>query len=153
MNCSKTDSEAKLVSTKVLRSSSRAGGPLVADPLQFLPRSLKLCYMGRVSRTIFVFVLVALAARILFAQREKPHPIHKQTLFSEDRPLQKPTPLPEDVLKLLLSTEEVSNGLAFANGSERKNPAKLFRVAEVHLSRPDQADLVVVGIPPMCGAD
>jgi hypothetical protein len=45
------------------------------------------------------------------------------------------------------------NRLEFADASQPENSAQLFRAAEVHLSRPDEVDLVVVGIPPMRGAN
>lgn len=52
-----------------------------------------------------------------------------------------------------MEREEAREGLHFASPSERDNPAQLFRAAEVHLSRLDEADLVVIGVGAMSGAD
>jgi hypothetical protein len=58
------------------------------------------------------------------------------------------------VLKVLLATEEAKEGLEYSSDSERNRPAELFHAAEVHLARPQEEDLVVIGVcPPMCGAD
>lgn len=40
-----------------------------------------------------------------------------------------------------------------ASDADMKNPAQLFRVAEVHLFRPNEVDLVIVGNTPIAGAD
>lgn len=76
-----------------------------------------------------------------------------QSSFSVDGPLQNPEPLSPEVLKVLLATDAAKQGLGFASKSQRADPAQLFRAAEVHLSQPDQADLVVIGVCPMCGDD
>jgi hypothetical protein len=109
--------------------------------------------MGLVHRTAFALVLAVVAAGILPAHGQKAHPVREQTFFSEDEPFQQPSPLSGDVLMVLLNTKEVKQGLVIASDSQRSNVAELFRAAKVHLSGPDEVDLVVVGVPPMSGAD
>ena len=77
----------------------------------------------------------------------------EQTSFAEDQPLHSPVQISPDVLKVLLETKEAEQGLDLANDSKQDHPTQLFRAAEVHLSRPDEVDLVVIGVCPMCGAD
>jgi hypothetical protein len=43
--------------------------------------------------------------------------------------------------------------LAVLSDSEKANPAQFFQASEVHLSGPDEVDLVVIGVGRMKGAD
>jgi hypothetical protein len=109
--------------------------------------------MRVVRRIPFATALVALAGLVLATRGQKAQPTSEQSSFAEDQPLQNPVTVSPDVLRGLLETEEAKQGLEFANESQRDHPAQLFRAAEVHLSRQDGVDLVVVGVCPMCGAD
>jgi len=100
-----------------------------------------------------MLVLSVVAVGISVAQDKKAHATHEQTRFVEGDPLQQAVGLSANVLKVLLETEEGKQGLAFANDSQQKNAARLFQAREIHLSGPDEVDLIVVGIPPMTGAD
>ncbi|HVG92555.1 MAG TPA: hypothetical protein VNB54_13765 [Alphaproteobacteria bacterium] len=62
-------------------------------------------------------------------------------------------PLPYTVLQLLLKDQSVKDSIQLASDEERKNPAQLFRAAEVHLFSPKEADLLIVGNLPIAGAD
>jgi hypothetical protein len=109
--------------------------------------------MRVVFRTVLVLALVVIADGLLVAPGQEAHPIHDQILFSEKQPLLHAVPVTPDVLNVLLKTKQAKQGLEFANASQRNNPAQLFRAAEIHLSRPEEVDLAVIGIPPMRGAD
>src|SRR6185312_4777591 len=109
--------------------------------------------MAKASRTTCLLVLLVVAAGIAASQARKTHLLHEQTLFREDKPLQHPVPVSQDVLRVLLERDEVKQGLDFSSDSERNNPTQLFRAAEVYLSSSDEVGLVVIGIPPMTGAD
>ena len=102
---------------------------------------------------ILQFAFAVAAAGILPAQGQKAGSTHEQTYFSEDERLQRPVPLPPDVLNVLLKTDEVKDNLGSASPSQRSNPSSLFRAAEVHLHAPDVIDFVVIGRSPMSGAD
>jgi hypothetical protein len=97
-------------------------------------------------------VLAIACASFLVCQGQK-GPISEQTFFTEDEPLQQPVTLSSDVLRVLLKTKQAKVGLEDANDSARENPARMFRAAGVHLSGSEKAGLVVIGIPPMRGAD
>jgi len=91
---------------------------------------------------------------MLAAQAQKTSARSDPTTFTEpDGRFQHSVPVSADVLKVLLETEEAKGGLGFASDSDRKNPAGLFRAVEIHLAEPDETDLVVLGMPPMRGAD
>lgn len=97
-----------------------------------------------------VLVLVAGAG---CAARGQETPVSEQMSFSEDAPVQHPVALSPEVLKALFETEEARQVLNFASDAAQDDPARLFRATEVHLGRPGEVDLVVVGVPPMSGAD
>jgi hypothetical protein len=48
-------------------------------------------------------------------------------------------------LNALLATKQVEQSSAQMNESQRKNPRRLFRAAEVHLKGFDEPDLIVIG--------
>jgi hypothetical protein len=109
--------------------------------------------MGKVLRTGSALVLAGVAAGFLAAQGQKASPVVEQTTFSEHEPIRHAVPLSADVLKVLLKTKEAKMGLESPYRSKQSDPAQLFRAAEVHLSGPDEVDLVVSGKFPMSGAD
>jgi hypothetical protein len=109
--------------------------------------------MGRLLRIVVVLILSVVAVGSSVAQGKKAHAAHEQTKFVEgDRP-QHAVQLSAEVLNILLETKEVKQELTFVSDSERKNAAQLFQASEVHLNGPDEVDLIVIGIPPMAGAD
>jgi hypothetical protein len=73
-------------------------------------------------------------------------------LFSADE-RKFPLSVSSDVLKLLLKTKQAPWGFAFASEKEVDNPAQLFRAVEVRLGLSEEVGLIVLGIPPMSGAD
>lgn len=104
------------------------------------------------AKTVLAAVLALMATAAYVAQGQKAS-VGEQTSFSEDAPVQHPVALSPDVLKVLFETEEARQVLNFASDSTQDDPARLFRATEVHLSRADEVDLVVIGVPPMSGAD
>jgi hypothetical protein len=62
-------------------------------------------------------------------------------------------PLPQQVLKILLRQQLVRDSMERASDEDKKNPAQLFRAAQVHLFNPNEMDLFVVGNVPIAGAD
>jgi len=108
--------------------------------------------------TLLVFVLLASGA-----------PVCAQTLldcrqsgeFCEDTPFPQPAPIPDNVITMLLQTDagregvELCTGLADDHRIDEKACLRtnLFRGTAVHLSGNDEADLIVIGVCPMCGAD
>jgi hypothetical protein len=80
-------------------------------------------------------------------------PAREQTVFDENNSIQRPVPLSPSALKALLQRKEIRDNLRGLADSDRNNLAQFFSAAEVHLSEADQIDLVVMGKPPMSGAD
>lgn len=109
--------------------------------------------MGAVRRAVLILVAVIVADGVLVAQGQKAQPVRDQTLFSEEGTLQNQVALSPNILKILLKTRQARQGMQFASDAEENKPAELFRAAEVHLGRRDEVDLVVIGVPPMSGAD
>jgi hypothetical protein len=101
-----------------------------------------------------LFILTALASIALIARAQEAHPAAEQKLFSaSDNPVQHPVTLSPEVLRVLLASQTAKETFAVLNDSQKANPAQLFQAGEVHLSGPDQVDLVVIGLAPMKGAD
>jgi hypothetical protein len=75
------------------------------------------------------------------------------TFAEPDERFQHSAPVPNEVVSLLLKTREAKSALEYAPNAETKNVADLFRGVEVHLGDTQEIDMVVLGIPPMRGAD
>jgi hypothetical protein len=103
--------------------------------------------------TISAFLLLTLAAAVLAAQQPKAASGGEQAVFYEGKPILQPMALPAEVLKILLDTKQAIQEMDLASDAQRRNPSLLFRAAAVHLSHQDELDLVVIGVPPMAGAD
>jgi hypothetical protein len=99
-----------------------------------------------------LFLFTALAEMALIAHGQEVHPASEQKLFSNS-PFQHPVTLSPEVLKVLLAAHPARETFAVMNDSEKTNPSQLFRAGEVHLSRPDQVDLVVIGMGRMRGTE
>jgi hypothetical protein len=109
-------------------------------------------------RTIFGWLgSIALALTLVndthAARRPRKRSVHEQRIFSEQYPIEKPVALSPAVLKILMGTREVRGGFDFASAGVPRDPAQLFRAAEVHLTGSRKADLIVAGVGPMRGAD
>ena len=84
-----------------------------------------------------------------------------QSLFCADIPVTHSASIPKNVLSVLLQTDAGRDGFVTTNeciaahrcNADRNDPATLFRAIEVHLASRAEADLLVIGICPMCGVD
>jgi len=108
--------------------------------------------MGLTAKAVFASAL-ALAAGGICVMQGQTAPLAEQTSFSESAPVQHPAALSPGVLRVLFETDQARQVLNFASDAAQDDPARLFRAAEVHLTGSDEVDLVVVGVPPMSGAD
>ena len=104
-------------------------------------------------RIASIAVLLSLAGGTWAAQRPKARPVREQLSFSADKLPQRPASVSPETLEALLQTPEAKNGMRLLNPTERKDPARLFRGADVHLTGPEENDLIVIGTGPMAGAD
>jgi hypothetical protein len=99
-----------------------------------------------------LFLFTALAEIALIAHAQDVHPGSEQKVFSNN-PFQHPVTLSSEVLKVLLAAHPAKETFAILNDAERANPSQLFQAGEVHLSLPNQVDLVVMGMGRMRGAE
>lgn len=104
--------------------------------------------MRRTLQTVFAAALVLAAGFVCEAQGQT-----AQLSFSEDTPVQHPVALRPDVLRALFETQEARQVLNFASDATQDDPARLFRAAEVNLAGGGETDIVVIGVPPMSGAE
>ena len=78
----------------------------------------------------------------------------QQLAFSaEDNGVEHPVPVPSDVLAILRKDEGVKSVLESENILPKNLPSSWFSVSIVHLSAAKRNDLVVVGQPPVSGAN
>jgi len=99
-----------------------------------------------------LFVSAALAAMALIAHGQETRPASEQTLFSNS-PFQHPVMLSPEVVRVLLASHPAKETFDTLDDSAKANPSQLFQASEIHLSRPDQVDLVVIGVGRMRGAE
>jgi len=99
-------------------------------------------------------VLGLVLASVVAAQGQASLPVHDEriSIWSHDN-FPNPVPVPPPVVRLLLRDKTVKDSMDRATEAERKNPARLFRAAEVHLRSANEVDLLVVGMTPIQGAD
>ena len=95
------------------------------------------------------FLAATMAAH---AQAAKPV-VAEQARFSKKLQLERPSAIPANVMKLLLSSKEGKEGMARATAAQKQTPAQMFRASEIHLRAADETDLVVEGISPMASGD
>jgi len=72
---------------------------------------------------------------------------------AEDNRAKKPVALPQDVLELLKKDEQVKSAIEGQEGSAQKIPRSWYSASAVHLSTSGRPDYVVVGNPPLTGAN
>jgi hypothetical protein len=101
-------------------------------------------------RVSIVFVLLVVTTA--FSQTPRPAS-HEQTDFCADELPERPVPLPKSVLKLLLARQEVQDSLSLGTDEQQAHPARFFHASKVHLGPDDEVGLVVIGSPPISGAD
>jgi hypothetical protein len=101
-----------------------------------------------------LLVIASLTGGALLARGQGTRPAPEQKLFSaSDNPVQHPVTLSPEVLRVILASEPAKETFAVLDDSEKANPSQLFQAGEVHLSTPDEVDLVVIGLGHMKGAD
>jgi hypothetical protein len=111
-------------------------------------------------RMVVVLALAALAPAMMAAAARKTHKghhaaheVHEDATFFEGKPFEHAAPISPEVLRVLAKSDEAKDILDSAAEAGRVNTAQLFRAREVHLNHGKDVDLVVIGIPPMSGAD
>ena len=77
----------------------------------------------------------------------------QQVFSAGDDRFDRSVPISQDVVKLLLRTEEAKVALRVATDQELREPGKSFRAVEIHLSESNEVALLVLGVGPMHGAD
>jgi hypothetical protein len=106
--------------------------------------------MGRIHRyiatTVFVTFIAAQGQATLSAPDDR-------IAFLSEESFPHSVPLPPSALKVLLRDESVRESMERASDAEKRDPARLFRAAEVHLFGPNETDLFIVGNLPIAGAN
>jgi hypothetical protein len=115
-----------------------------------------------IRKTALIVICVLVAAGIVSAQskykKSGPEP---RSFYEEcddddkDRPclFDHPVPLPDNILDALRATEEARFLPGDLKNYDRDGFAHLFKAIVIHLGNPNELDYVVVGFPPMSGAD
>jgi len=100
--------------------------------------------------TLLTLLVVCSAAT---AQRSGSHPSEQSHFSAEVEGVDKPVTLPQDVVAILRTDEMVRSGIEDENLPPEKMPLSWFSAWAIHLSNSGRVDLVVVGKPPLAGAN
>ena len=86
---------------------------------------------------------------------QKPPSVDAEQLsFSaEDETVRRPVALPEGVRQILKGDEYASSFLKDQDPPAKELPSSWFMASQIHLAGPDEADLIVIGKCPVCGAN
>lgn len=80
-------------------------------------------------------------------------PSEQHHFSAEETGVRKPVPIPEAVMAILRESEGVRGALEDKNMSATEIPPSWFSASAIHLNRPEQVDLVVMGVGPLRGAN
>jgi hypothetical protein len=106
--------------------------------------------MGRIHKYAPAFIFAISIAAYGHATPSAPK---EQIAFLSVDSFPPSAPLPQNVVKLLLKDQMVMDSMERVSDAEKREPAQLFRAAEVHLFSPNETDLFIVGNFPIAGAD
>jgi hypothetical protein len=104
-------------------------------------------------RLILSVCLIATTA-IWSHPQGKPQAPHEQTDFSAEADgADHPVPVPDDVLKQLEKDDFVLPAMKDADPPVQLPPSSWFSASNVHLAKPEELDLVILGEGPLTGAN
>jgi hypothetical protein len=109
--------------------------------------------MIRIRSSAIVFLAFFTVCGRGFAQGKQIGPPEQTQFSAEDESVQKPVSIPDDVLAILSKDELVRDELEEEMPPEGKPPQAWFSASAVHLSGPDEIDLVVLGESLLRGAN
>lgn len=91
---------------------------------------------------------------IAVGQAQRRPPTSEQTVFSaEDERVEKPVPIPVDVMALLMRDDFVKNQLQNEGIVPGDLPQSWFSASVIHLSASPRHDYIVIAEPPLAGAN
>jgi hypothetical protein len=86
-------------------------------------------------------------------QSKLPVPSEQQQFSAEDKGVQRPVSIPDDVLAILAKDKFVQRTVEYERPIDGKLPASWFSASAIHLGGPDEIDLVILGEGPLGGAN
>jgi hypothetical protein len=87
------------------------------------------------------------------AEGKHHHPSEQTQFSAEDDSVHKPAEIPQDVMTILKKDKWVDNILEDENMAPDKLPSSWFSASAIHLGSAKKLDFVVVGEPPLLGAN
>ena len=104
------------------------------------------------SRAVALFTCLAISC-IATAQTKRALPSEQTAFSAEDEAVRRPVAIPEDVLAILRTNEDVRGSLENESIPPDKLPLSWFSASIVHLNDRKKQDLIVEGEPPLSGAN
>jgi hypothetical protein len=102
----------------------------------------------------FVALLCSTGSAQLLKFHHSSHATQEQLVFSaEDKGVQEPVGIPDSIKPMLAADEYVKSLLDAQKLTAARLPSAWFSVAQTHLCGRKELDLLVVGEPPVKGAD
>ena len=112
---------------------------------------LSMCMRFRRLALSLLFTCIALSQ---IAAQETSHTASEQASFSaEDSAVKRPVEIPEDGMAILRRDDFVASVLRDQEITPAKLPQSWFSASSIHLGLNSRPDLVVVGEPPLAGAN
>ena len=107
----------------------------------------------KIGRSAFLLLVPLAFCGLATAQPKHPHSSEQTHFSAEDAGVQKPVPIPADVLAILGRDDLVRNVLEDQELPGEKLPQSWFSASEIHLSSSSETDLVVVAEGPLAGGN
>ncbi len=104
-------------------------------------------------RSSLILLIIVVTCSQLTAATQRSHSSEQSHFSAEDDRVKKPALIPNDVLAILQNNEVVRNIMESENIPAGKLPSSWFSASAIHLSASAKTDLVVVGNPPVSGAN
>lgn len=100
--------------------------------------------------SLLVFLMICSS---VIAEGKRRLPLEQTDFSAEDDSVHKPVEIPADVMAILGKDEMVRHVLDYENVPVEKLSTSWFSASAIHLSGPNEMDLVVVGKPPLAGGN
>jgi len=104
-------------------------------------------------RLVALFVIIPFHCTLANAGGRHKAQIEQTRFSAEDERVEKPVEVPADVLDLLKQDQMVRNVLEDQSRPAHDLPVSWFSASAIHLGPTEETDLVVVGEPPLSGAN
>ena len=106
-----------------------------------------------IPRVPIVLIVAFVVGCCCLALGQHSHRSEQSHFSAEDEAVNKPAPIPADVMAILRNDKTVRGALEDQKIEPEKIPPSWFSASQIHLSATSRTDLIVVGQPPVTGGN